>query len=57
MKNLKTLSQKLTKGELKEIFGGNNPDVSLPMCKPKQCETLSARCDYRSCPPLYPDPQ
>jgi hypothetical protein len=58
MKNLKNPSQKLTKGELKNIFGGNGPELSLPMCKPKQCETLDARCDYRnSCPPLYPDPE
>ncbi|WP_157676774.1 hypothetical protein [Chryseobacterium sp. T16E-39] len=57
MKNLKNQSQKLTKKDLKKIFGGNGPDLSYPMCTPAQCETLDARCDYKnSCPPLYPDP-
>ena len=57
MKNLKNLSQKLTKGELKKIFGGDGPELSLPMCTPRQCETFYTRCDrVNSCPPLYPDP-
>lgn len=57
MKNSKNLSQKLTKEELKNIFGGNGPDLSLPMCTPRQCEIFDMRCDrYNSCPPVYPDP-
>lgn len=57
MKNLKNLSGKLTKGQLKKIFGGDGPILSQPMCTPRQCEIFDMRCDYRnSCPPLYPDP-
>ncbi|MDC8104617.1 hypothetical protein ACNFU2_07395 [Chryseobacterium sp. PTM-20240506] len=57
MKNLKNLPQKLTKRELKKITGGNDPDLSYPMCTPRQCETLDMKCDrLNSCPPLYPDP-
>ncbi|WP_300685394.1 hypothetical protein [Chryseobacterium sp.] len=56
MKNSNNLSQKLTKGELKNIFGGG-PILTQPMCTPRQCEIHDTRCDYRhSCPPLYPQP-
>jgi hypothetical protein len=57
MKNLAKLSKKLTKKDLKTIVAGNDPDLSLNLCKPKQCETLYANCDYSSCPPLFPDPE
>jgi hypothetical protein len=57
MKNLTKLSKKLTKNNLKTIVAGNSPDLSLNFCKPKQCETLYANCDYSSCPPLFPDPE
>ncbi len=57
MKNSSELSKKLTKKDLKTIVAGNGPDLSHPMCKPKQCETLDANCDYHSCPPLFPDPE
>ncbi|MBK1897208.1 hypothetical protein [Chryseobacterium paridis] len=57
MKNLKKLSHKLTKKELKDIFGGNDPDLSYPMCTPAQCDTFYTKCDrVNSCPPVYPDP-
>lgn len=56
MKNLKESSKKLTKNDLKKITAGNGPDLSHPMCTPAQCETLDAKCDYQSCPGLYPDP-
>jgi len=57
MKNLTKPSKKLTKNDLKTIVAGNGPDLSYPMCKPKQCETLNANCDYHSCPPIFPDPE
>ncbi len=57
MKNSSELSKKLTKKDLKTILAGNGPDLSHPMCKPKQCETLDANCDYHSCPPPFPDPE
>lgn len=57
MKNLAKPSKKLTKKDLKTIVAGNSPDLSYPMCKPKQCETLDAKCDYQSCPPIFPDPE
>lgn len=54
MKNSK--NKTLTKGEMKKILGGNGPDPSIPLCRPRECEIpLPRRCDDRSCPPLYPD--